>query len=106
MTQKRLWSSMPVTTLSLAAVVEQDAAQHVHLPQLHRPLPLHRRNSSRFLAAPELDEVVALETAIDARSPRQRFDPPATEFVEDAARSPVRVQAAHLTDIRLESGAI
>jgi hypothetical protein len=39
-TAYREWSSTPVTTFTLAAAGQQDAADDVHLPQLHRQVPL------------------------------------------------------------------
>jgi hypothetical protein len=89
--------------LEVAAIVQQDAAHDVHLPQLHGPVPLEATKFITPLLAPaQLDEVVTLEAAIDARATRQRIDTLATEFVQDAARPPAGMLATQLADQGLE----
>jgi hypothetical protein len=92
--------------LEVGAVVEQDPTHDVHLPQLHGSIALEAAELvASLLAPPELDEIVTLETAINARTSRQRVDALACELMEDPARSPARVVAADLADQGLEVGA-
>ena len=51
-----------------------------------------------LLAPPQLDEVVALEAAIDARHRRHRVDTLLGQLMLDATRPPSRVLAAELAD--------
>ena len=54
---------------------EQHPAHHVHLPQLHRTLPLPAAELVAALAsASELDEAVALQAAVDRRARGHRVD--------------------------------
>ncbi len=75
-TQKREWSSMPVTIFASRAVGQTHAAHHVHLPQLHRPGPL-----PALVVAPLAptglrgDQTVADQAAIHRRAPRHRVEP-------------------------------
>jgi hypothetical protein len=56
----------PGHDLALRGVVEQDTAHHVHLPELHGPLPLPPAELVAAFASPtELDQAVALEAPVD-----------------------------------------
>jgi iron complex transport system substrate-binding protein len=91
--------------LELGAVVELDAAHDVHLPHLHGAVPLEAAELVPSLLAPaQLDEVVATQTAVDARATRERLDAGAPELVQDPARPPPGVLAAELADHRLQLG--
>src|SRR5512133_816632 len=65
----------PGDDLELSPIVQLDAAHHVHLPQLHRPLTLEAAELVSALAAPaELDQTVTAQAPVDARASGERFD--------------------------------
>ncbi len=91
--------------LEVGAVIEQHATHDIHLPQLHRAVALPAAELVSSLLAPaQFDEVVTLQTPIDARATRQRIDTLFFELVQDPARSPPRMLPAQLADHRLELG--
>jgi hypothetical protein len=56
--------------------------------------------------APELDQAVAAEAAVDRRARRHGIGTEATELVLDPAWSPPRVLPTELADERLQLGAV
>ena len=91
--------------LQLGVVVQEHAAHHVHLPQLHRAIALPAAELVTALASPpQLDQTVALQAPVDRRARRDRLDAETPELVLDPARSPPRVFAAQLADPRLDLG--
>jgi hypothetical protein len=91
--------------LQLSTVIQLDAAHHVHLPQLHRTIPLEAAELVASLAsATELDQAMALETPVDARAAGHRLDASLRELMLDAPWSPSRVLASQLADLSLDLG--
>ena len=91
--------------LEIGTVVQHHSAHDVHLPQLHGAVALPAAELvASLLAAAELDEVVAFETAIDARATWQWIDSFAAELVQDPARSPTGMLTTQLTDQGLQLG--
>jgi hypothetical protein len=92
--------------LELGPIGQLDPAHHVHLPQLHRTLTLPPSELVSTLATtPELDQPVAAEAAVDARSPRHRLHADPAQLVLDPPGSPAGMLAAELADHRLDLGA-
>ena len=95
----------PGDDLALAAVGQEQARGHVHLPQLHRrralpaavlvpaPAPRHR-----------LDQVVADQDPVNRRPGDTRVTP-ALQLEDQAARTPAAVRGAQVADHRLDLGA-
>jgi hypothetical protein len=89
--------------LGLGAVREQDPAHHVHLPTLHRALPLPSPELLAPLApATQLDQPVARQASVDGRSGRDWLHPQPGELVADPTGSPPGVLATQLADLRLD----
>ena len=89
--------------LRLGAVGQANAADDVHLPQLHRPAAFPALVVAAFaFARLGRDQPMANEAAIDRCASRQRHDPLPTETVLDRPRSPTRMLPAHLHDARLD----
>jgi hypothetical protein len=91
--------------LQLRGVLEQDAAHHVHLPQLHRTLPLEAAELVATLAtSSQLDQLVALQATVDGGARRNRVHAGPGELVLDPAGTPARVLASQLADQGLDLG--
>jgi hypothetical protein len=85
--------------LQLGGVLKQNPSHHVHLPQLHRTLPLPAAELVAALApAPELDQLVPTQAPVDGRTRGRRVHAPARELVFDPAGTPARVLPAQLAD--------
>jgi hypothetical protein len=94
----------PGDDFEIGAVIQEHPAHDVHLPQLHGTVTLPPTELVASLLAPaQLDQVVTLETAIDARH-RRRLDTVALKLVFDPTRSPPRMLAPQLADHSLELG--
>src|ERR1700688_1738685 len=83
--------------LARRAVFQKDAADHVHLPQLHgaASLPALVRRQTLSLGLRD-DEPVTYEGAVDAGLGRHRVHTASGELVTEADRTPRRVQATQL----------
>ncbi|MGA2037116.1 MAG: hypothetical protein ABSH04_05985, partial [Acidimicrobiales bacterium] len=91
--------------LALGAVVQEDPADHVHLPQLHGPAPLPAHVGDQVLSLLlGLDEAVANQSPIGGHVAGQVPIFPAAQLIEEPQRSPARVHPAHLEHCRLEGG--
>ncbi len=87
----------------LGAIGEVEPADHIHLPQLHRPGSLP---PLVVLATPpalgRLDQAVAHQRPIHRRQRRQRIDPLLGQMEQDRALTPRRVRPAQLDNPRLD----
>jgi len=89
--------------LQFGPVGEHDPADDVHLPQLHRPVPLpaHPVGPLPFAG---LDEPVTQQRPVDRRARRRRVDPAAGDLMREPRRTPERMLAAQITHQRLDVG--
>jgi len=95
----------PGHDLCLGAVLEHYATHHVHLPQLHRTLPLEATELLPPFPAPaQLDQAVAPQAPVDARARRDDVGAGPRELVLDAPRSPAGMLAPELADHGLQLG--
>ena len=91
--------------LQLRAVIQLDAAHHVHLPQLHGSLALEPAELvSTFATSAKLDQVVTAQAPVDARAAGHRIHAELRELVADPPRSPSRVLPTQLADLGLGLG--
>jgi hypothetical protein len=75
-----------------AAVGEQDTADDIHLPQLHRPAPFPALEPAVAAASGlRVDQPRPLERPIDPRARRRRLDDRPRGLVDQPAWTPVRV---------------
>src|SRR5687767_1759504 len=89
----------PGENLELGPVIEENPSHDVHLPQLHRSLPLPAAVLVSALApTTQLDQPVAFEAAVDRRAGWNGHDPIPSELVLDPARAPAGVLPTHLAD--------
>ncbi len=89
--------------LRLPAVRQQHPADHVHLPQLHRPAPLPPLELAVPLAPRgRIDQVGPLQQPVDPRPRRHRIDTRPDRLMDQPPGPPVRVAAPGLQHPHLD----